>query len=140
MLAPCLLALSGCGRYEPTYAESLVLPNVEDLSSGWDRVLVVPVEGAIVEKGGGGSFASAEEGPLERATRDLRMGARDAHVKAVILRVNTPGGGVTASDLLRREVEAFRKTGRPEGQRRAGGVLGHPLTPLPGRAARSGGL
>ena len=43
----------------------------------------------------------------------LRSAARDDAVKAVVLRVDSPGGSYVASDAIRREVIALRRTGRP---------------------------
>ena len=108
-----LALASGCGTYSPRFAEAFVLPHVEALSSGSDRVLLVPLRGTILLDGESGGFGPPGEGVLERVTRDLRRASRDPRVKAVVLHVDSPGGGVTASDVLRREVEAFRRTGRP---------------------------
>ncbi|HUG85856.1 MAG TPA: signal peptide peptidase SppA, partial [Euzebya sp.] len=43
----------------------------------------------------------------------LRAAGRDDDVKAVVLRVDSPGGSYVASDAIRREVLALRETGRP---------------------------
>ena len=43
----------------------------------------------------------------------LRAAAKDDSVKAVVLRVDSPGGSYVASDTIRREVLALRRTGRP---------------------------
>lgn len=43
----------------------------------------------------------------------LRAAASDEAVKAVVLRVDSPGGSYVASDTIRREVLALRRTGRP---------------------------
>jgi protease-4 len=43
----------------------------------------------------------------------LRAAGRDPAVKAVVLRVDSPGGSYVASDAIRREVLALRETGRP---------------------------
>ncbi|HEU4515088.1 MAG TPA: signal peptide peptidase SppA [Nocardioidaceae bacterium] len=43
----------------------------------------------------------------------LRTVAADDSVKAVVLRVDSPGGSYVASDAIRREVIALRRTGRP---------------------------
>ncbi len=106
------LLASGCGTYAPKFAEAYVLPHVEAFSAGRDRVVLVPLQGTIMLDGESGGFGSPGEGVLARVTRDLRRAAQDPRVKAVVLHVNSPGGGVTASDILRREVEAFRETGR----------------------------
>ncbi|RNM24327.1 signal peptide peptidase SppA [Dickeya undicola] len=42
--------------------------------------------------------------------RDARL---DPKVKAIILRVNSPGGSVTASELIRSELAAARQAGKP---------------------------
>ena len=43
----------------------------------------------------------------------LRAVAKDDAVKAVVLRVDSPGGSYVASDAIRREVLALRRSGRP---------------------------
>ncbi|MGH3365525.1 MAG: signal peptide peptidase SppA, partial [Nocardioidaceae bacterium] len=43
----------------------------------------------------------------------LRAAAKDDSVKAMVLRVDSPGGSYVASDTIRREVLALRRTGRP---------------------------
>ncbi|MGZ4479743.1 MAG: signal peptide peptidase SppA [Nocardioidaceae bacterium] len=43
----------------------------------------------------------------------LRAAADDDDIRAVVLRVNSPGGSYIASDAIRREVLALRRTGRP---------------------------
>jgi len=43
----------------------------------------------------------------------LRAAGRDPAVKAVVLRVDSPGGSYVASDAIRREILALRGSGRP---------------------------
>jgi protease-4 len=43
----------------------------------------------------------------------VRDAAADQHVKALVLRVDSPGGSAFASELIRREVEVFGDSGRP---------------------------
>ena len=44
----------------------------------------------------------------------LDKATEDPSVKAIVLRINSPGGGVTASDLMYNEVMAYKKrTGKP---------------------------
>jgi len=43
----------------------------------------------------------------------FRAAAKDPEVVAAVFRVDSPGGSYVASDLVRREVERFRATGRP---------------------------
>ncbi|MDX9765410.1 MAG: signal peptide peptidase SppA [Chiayiivirga sp.] len=46
-------------------------------------------------------------------SRLLRDAREDADVKAVVLRVDSPGGGVFPSEQIRREVELIRAVGKP---------------------------
>ena len=76
------------------------------------KVLLVDVSGVIAE-GGGGLFSDATCSP-EYMKAVLRKATDDASVKALVLRINSPGGTVTASEQIAREIRAFRKaTGRP---------------------------
>ncbi|QDW66896.1 signal peptide peptidase SppA [Luteimonas granuli] len=72
------------------------------------QVAVVVAEGTIM---GGeqnpGSVGGESTSALLRAARD------DDKVKAVVLRVDSPGGEVFASEQIRREVVALREAGKP---------------------------
>ncbi len=46
-------------------------------------------------------------------TAALRAATRDPHVKAIVLRVNSPGGSYIASDAIWREVVRTRNAGKP---------------------------
>ena len=72
------------------------------------QVAVVVAEGEIV---GGeqppGMIGGESTAGLLRTARD------DDQVKAVVLRVDSPGGEVFASEQIRREVEALKREGKP---------------------------
>jgi len=44
-----------------------------------------------------------------RLKEELEKAADDSNVKAIVLRINTPGGTVTASDTLHHEIRAFKE-------------------------------
>jgi protease-4 len=74
---------------------------------------LVPIEGAIVA---GRSRGTPVGGPLvgaEDVARQVRRAADDDAVKAIVLRIDSPGGDALASDLLRREVARARTKGKP---------------------------
>jgi len=64
------------------------------------RIAIVYAEGAIVDGQGG----YGEVGGL-RFARELRRLRQTDDVKAIVLRVNSPGGSATASEQIRRELE-----------------------------------
>lgn len=73
-----------------------------------DRVAVVVAQGAIVY---GDQPAGVVGG--ESTVRLLERARRDSKVKAIVLRVNSPGGAVFPSEQIRREVEITRAAGKP---------------------------
>jgi len=72
------------------------------------RIAVVVVEGAIVD--GESVPARAGGDTIARMIADAR---RDDHVAALLLRVNSPGGSVTASERIRQQVVLTREAGKP---------------------------
>ena len=72
------------------------------------QVAVVVAEGAIA----GGELPPGQVGG-ESTSLLLRDARDDDNVKAVVLRVNSPGGEVFASEQIRREVAALKQAGKP---------------------------
>ncbi len=72
------------------------------------RVAVIVAEGEILD----GSQAPGSIGGDSMA-RLVRAARQDEKVKAVVLRIDSPGGSVTASEQIYRELQALRKTGKP---------------------------
>jgi protease-4 len=71
----------------------------------------VQASGAIHLGRSGGSPLSGRSVGSDTLGAALRAAGRDASVRAVVLRVDSPGGSYVASDALRREVHALRATG-----------------------------
>jgi protease-4 len=82
-----------------TYVELEVRPG-----KGKHRIAVVYAEGDIVDGEG-----RPEQAGGDRIARELRKLRQDDDVKAVVLRVNSPGGSASASDLILQEVLLTRK-------------------------------
>jgi protease-4 len=81
---------------------------IEDNSSG-NKIAIVPIEGIISSQlaQGGYNIVDIVKAQLNEAENDRR-------VKAVILRVDSPGGEVLASDEIYRALTDFqKKTGKP---------------------------
>lgn len=72
------------------------------------QIAVVLVNGAIMD----GPQAQGAVGGDSTAA-ELRQARLDPKIKAVILRVNSPGGSVSASEVIRSEVAAVRAAGKP---------------------------
>ena len=78
----------------------------------FDRVAVIDITG-IMTSSSGSSILWSRTGIADVKAR-LDRAAADWRVKAVVLRIDTPGGEVTAADALHRQVSKFREeTGIP---------------------------
>ena len=76
-----------------------------------NKIAVIDISGVIsnAEESWGGTIANSTF-----ICNQLSKAADDPEVKAVILRLNTPGGEVTAADMIYHEVKKFREqTGKP---------------------------
>ncbi|AGP65895.1 hypothetical protein OEM_43600 [Mycobacterium intracellulare subsp. yongonense 05-1390] len=78
-------------------------------------VAVINVDGTIVDGRGGPQFLPFGTSTVGSDTiaPALREAAADDSVSAIVVRVNSPGGSVTASETLWREVKKARKRGKP---------------------------
>jgi protease-4 len=77
------------------------------------KVAVVDVDGILANINNVGPFSQGEN-PVATFKEKLDACAADPCVKAVVLRINTPGGGVAATDLMWHELVRFRQaTGKP---------------------------
>jgi protease-4 len=78
-----------------------------------EKILILDISGLISSSLNTGTF-SKEGDILSRVYYRLKKASEDKMVKAVILRLDTPGGEVTASDILYHEILNFKeKTGKP---------------------------
>ena len=72
------------------------------------KLAIIDVTGAIM---GNGSHVTGE-GMVNEVSKQLRLAAKDPAVKAILLQVDSPGGGLSASDILRDEVMRLQKAGK----------------------------
>jgi protease-4 len=84
------------------YAHKVALP------SRGGKIAVVYAEGEIVDGWGGAGVIGGD-----RLAHDLRALRGDDDIKAVVLRINSPGGSAFASDVVAREVALLKKQGLP---------------------------
>jgi protease-4 len=119
LLALLPLCLTGCFNglvLHPTYVcspveETLVTP----ACSCWcrNKIALIDVEGMLLNARTSGLLSSGDN-PVSLFRERLDAAAGDKRVKAVVLRINSPGGAVTASDIMYNDLVQFRKeTGKP---------------------------
>jgi protease-4 len=72
-------------------------------SSAIGSVAVIDVDGLLVNKNISG-IGSMGENPVALFREKLDAIAKEPSVKAIVLRINSPGGGVTAADVMTRDL------------------------------------
>ena len=77
--------------------------------SSKDKIAVVFAEGTISDGN------NKEPGNIydEKYVKMLREIRQDDHIKAVVLRINSPGGSVLASENILREIQLCKQAGKP---------------------------
>ncbi|UUX51511.1 signal peptide peptidase SppA [Nisaea acidiphila] len=76
------------------------------------RIAVIAVEGPIV-RGRSAPFSRNRQAAARTVTDTIEDAAKDEAVKAIILRVNSPGGSYTASDTILHALSKARAGGLP---------------------------
>jgi protease-4 len=76
----------------------------EDAETGKNKIAVIYAEGEIVNGEG-----SSDNIGGTRFADEIRKARKDKNVKAIVLRINSPGGSAMASDVIWREVTLARK-------------------------------
>lgn len=110
-LFACLaLANAGCvnvqlfgGRPEPL-VETVVL------GKSGPKIAMIDVDGLISEQSEDPEFLGpSREGMVARVREQLDHARDDASVRALLLRINSPGGTVTGSDVIHQELLRFKR-------------------------------
>ena len=114
-LAFLMIAGTGCGLpsflVTPVSNTSALREHVVQPGKGWrqnEKVVVIEVEGMLLNMKQGG-FLQATENDVSLFVQQLDKAAADEDVKAIVLRVNSPGGTVSASDTLYQRLVRFRE-------------------------------
>src|SRR5256712_6098936 len=72
-----------------------------------DKILMMDISGVISEKGSSNPLSESED-LVARIKEERTLAAEDSHIKALLLRINSPGGTVTASDVIHHEISEFK--------------------------------
>ncbi|HEX9747154.1 MAG TPA: signal peptide peptidase SppA [Methylomirabilota bacterium] len=106
-----LVALSGCSLVTLDF-QPKIRPLQEETveGKGSSKILLLDLSGVLSEDVP--SFSIGTPAPrvplLARVREELRKAEEDERVKALIVRINSPGGTITASDILYHELLSFK--------------------------------
>jgi len=108
-------ALAGCGQgggwlIKPAPIDEELTESVISRDPGLfvtDKIVVIDVDGLLLNQRRQGLFF-ARENPVSLFVEKLDKAQADPKVKALVIRINSPGGGVTASDIMHQRLLRFR--------------------------------
>ena len=73
------------------------------------KIAVIDVDDFLVDRNVGSGLGSSGENPVALFREKIQHIRQDQAVKAVIVRINSPGGGVTASDIMCHDLVALKE-------------------------------
>jgi protease-4 len=118
-MAQLILALAagvaGCGPgtgyiIRPIPADERLTETSVACDPGWfvtDKIALVDLEGVIMNQRDWSIF-SGHENPVGLFVEKVDRAQEDPAVKGLVVRINSPGGGVTASEILHKRLLEFR--------------------------------
>ena len=110
-LARCLALapLAACVSVELPGGVPQPLTETTVFGESGPKILMLQVEGVLSEDPESTWYGLRRESPVARLREELDRARRDDEIAALLLRIDTPGGTVTASDLLYREILRFKR-------------------------------
>src|SRR5947209_20592264 len=117
-ITSCCPLLSGGSSILSSYFTQRIKPLEERTVEGHGtaKILLTDVSGFLSEEGQTQTLVIGAPPPrvplLVRFREELKKAADDSDVKALIVRINSPGGTVTASDIMFKELQLFKRTAK----------------------------
>ena len=107
----CLMIASGCTLFKINMTPGLGPLKEKTVSGeGDDKVLLVDIKGVISNRKQVSVLGVQKNvGLVDRVRETLKKAEADDEIKALILRINTPGGTVTSSDIIYHEIKTFKE-------------------------------
>jgi protease-4 len=109
------LLLPGCITVDMTQGPAELVEKTLE-GKGRDKILLLDISGMITDQESSSGLINPQTEPslVVQVREALKKAEDDDHVKAVLLRINSPGGTVTASDIIHHELAGFKeRTKRP---------------------------
>lgn len=120
LLPASILLCCGCFNsllIKPTQVDGPVQETLVADAQHWhcrNKIALIEVSGMILNAHESTLIGGDGDNMMSTFREKLDAAADDPRVKAVVLRINSPGGAVTASDIMYHDLVRFRKeTGKP---------------------------
>lgn len=109
MVGILLLLAAGCITVKVSlFEEPGPLKETTVSGFGRDKILLLDISGVILE--GPHRILGLQKGVTSpaRVKEELEKAAKDRRIKAVVIKINSPGGTVAASDVILHDLQAFK--------------------------------
>jgi protease-4 len=104
-----LVVLAGCSLPKLSlFPEAGPLKEVTLEGSGDEKILVLTINGPISDQPKQ-KLLRTNPGMVQELVTHLQRAQKDSKIKALLLKVNSPGGPVTASDILYHEISEYKE-------------------------------
>jgi len=102
--------LSACSvpKFDPFSSDMKPLQEVTLSGTGKDKILLISVSGMISTAPKKG-LLSTSPSLVEQLVVELEKAKTDKNIKAVLLKINSSGGTITASDILYKEIAGYKE-------------------------------
>jgi protease-4 len=109
VIAVILTVFIGCSLPKLSlFPETGPLKEVTLEGSGAEKVLVLTIDGPISDQPKQ-KLLRSEPGMVQELVTHLKKAEQDPQIKTLLLKVNSPGGTTTASDILYHEISDYKK-------------------------------
>ncbi len=110
LILTSIIIMGGCAAPQVKLFSDASDPLKESILQGTEKgkVLVVSLRGVISTRPKEGTFRTMPS-MVQEIVSQLRMAEKDKEIKCLLLKVDSPGGTATASDILYNEILAFKE-------------------------------
>jgi len=111
LLLLSLIPLSGCAFVNvPIFASPTPFKEQVLEGEGRKKILLLDISGTISEQDKSGGLLGGRSASMVSQVREtLQKAEKDTDLAALLIRINSPGGTVTASDIIHHDIREFKK-------------------------------
>jgi len=101
---------TGCAFVKiPLYPSLQPLEETVLQGQGQNKILLIDISGVISEKKSEGLGFTQKTSLVDRVNEELQKAEGDSSIVGAIIKINSPGGSVTATDIIYHELMKFKK-------------------------------
>jgi len=110
LILSAALCLSNCA-----FVTIHLFPTTQNLQEqviegeGKNKILLLDISGVISEREDSGPLSQQDTSMIEDIKEALKKAQHDDAIKGIVIKINSPGGTITGSDILHHELKQFKQ-------------------------------